>query len=316
MPSNYYPEKSALVARFRIYYNHTIHPELLRLEKKRNRLIRLLLFSLVLLVGLFLIAHHIHVLAFTLFLTLPAGVYIAWLLWLFHKFRLDFKPRIVNLILDFIDDQAYIDKLTYEPANHITRDAFLGSHLFATDAPYFKGEDLISGLIRALPFSFSELSVKEYSRVRSRLDPVFRGVFLKVDSNIPFPGMVLILPRHLRPFLTATLRAANKKKAREVDNLHHQEFEKIFITFATPNAPLRNLLSPEMQQALLQHHKQTGRDVYISFVSGSIYFALAEPRDLLEPALFASNLHFEAIYTFFSDIQLLLDFIDDYDKHR
>jgi len=89
---------------FRLFYNHTIHPELLRQEKKRKRLLRLIFLSSILLVGLVFLEFYLKTFVLSLFLLLPIGLYISYLLYRVRKFIADFKPQVVNLILDFFDD--------------------------------------------------------------------------------------------------------------------------------------------------------------------------------------------------------------------
>jgi hypothetical protein len=294
--AKHYPDKAALLADFRIYYNHTIHPELLRLERRRLRLLGLLTLSVFLLLALFILALFLDILAFTLFLMLPIGFYFAYLIYLFQQFRITFKPQIVNLILDFVDDLPFIQELNYDPKKKIEKARFQASSIFASDAPHYRGEDWIKGRIRELPFEMCELDVREFSRVRSRLDYVFRGNF--------------------KQYLSRSVRQANRKGAKEYHNLHNPEFEEVFMTYATLDAPLRNLLSKAMQDNLLHYREITAKEIYASFIDGEIYIAITESRNLLEPSIFASNLSFDLIRIFFEDILLLIQFVEDFDEYH
>jgi len=60
--------------------------------------------------------------------------------------------------------------------------------------------------------------------------------------------------------------------------------------------------------------RATGKTLFLSFQDRKIYAALAEPKDILEPYIFQSNVSFELIREFFSDIQLLLKIIEDFDR--
>jgi hypothetical protein len=314
--AKHYPDKAALLADFRIYYNHTIHPELLRLERRRLRLLGLLTLSVFLLLALFILALFLDILAFTLFLMLPIGFYFAYLIYLFQQFRITFKPQVVNLILDFVDDLPFIQELNYDPKKKIEKARFQASSIFASDAPHYRGEDWIKGRIRELPFEMCELDVREFSRVRSRLDYVFRGIFLHATSNETFRGTVIILPRHFKQYLSRSVRQANRKGAKEYHNLHNPEFEEVFMTYATLDAPLRNLLSKAMQDNLLHYREITAKEIYASFIDGEIYIAITESRNLLEPSIFASNLSFDLIRIFFEDILLLIQFVEDFDEYH
>ena len=58
---------------FRIYYNHTIHPELIRMEKKRGGLLRLFFLSILFLVVMMGLSAFLDILTVTLFLVIPVG---------------------------------------------------------------------------------------------------------------------------------------------------------------------------------------------------------------------------------------------------
>ena len=84
---------------------------------------------------------------------------------------MEFKPRIVELILDFIDNDVNYSNMKYDPKGKIQAERFLESYIF-TRADDYAGEDLISGQVRETPFWLSELRVAEFSEVRSKLDTV------------------------------------------------------------------------------------------------------------------------------------------------
>ena len=168
------------IEQFRLYYNHTIHPELMRMERKRLRLIRLLAASAVLILGLLLFELYIDLAVLTLFLLLPIALYIAYLLYRIQQFRLTFKPNVMRLILDFIDDGVNFDPshpLRYDARGNIDKQRFLASQIFKTQPAVYKGEDLIWGKVREMIFEMCELNVEEVSPVGTGLQTVFDGVF-------------------------------------------------------------------------------------------------------------------------------------------
>lgn len=302
---------------FRVYYNHTIHPELMRMEKKRKGLIILFFISILLITGILLLEFYLNIFLLSMFLALPIGFYIFYLIWKFKEFSSTFKPLIINLILDFIDDSINYGTMKYEEKNFIKKPDFLKSLIFKTDAPYYEGEDMISGKIGDLNFEMCELNIKQYSKVRNRLDDVFKGIFLKANFNRSLKGSMLILPKSDEPILSRSIKAFNKKGGDMVDTaVYHPEFEEYFSTFATADAPIQNLLSLEMQDIIMNHQFQTHQKFYISFIEGDIYIALTEDKDILEPYLFQSNISYNLVKTFFEDIQLLLSIVEDFDIHN
>ncbi|MEL6924456.1 MAG: hypothetical protein AAFO94_10450, partial [Bacteroidota bacterium] len=197
---------------FRLYYNHTIHPELLRQERKRLRLLRLIFLSCILLVGLLFLEFYLRTLVLSLFLLIPIGLYISWLLYRVRKFVADFKPRVISLVLDFLDDGPNYGTMRYDSKRYITKDRFMQSMIFSGNAPFYSGEDYISGRVGEIKFEMSELTVRDYSRVRNKLNDIFEGVFIYARFNKPMRGTVVIIPDKYRQFLIRSIKHFNIKK--------------------------------------------------------------------------------------------------------
>lgn len=318
---------------FRIYYNHTIHPELLRLEKRRMRLLFLLAASVIAVIGVFILEFYIGILAVTLTLLIPIAFYIGYLIYRVRRFIQTFKPHVVNLLLDFIDDGPNYGTLTYDARKTIPKSVFQGSHIFKTSAPYYQGEDHISGTVGALAFNMSEIDVKEYSPVRSGLNDVFRGVFMHATFNYELNGVVLVWPRHYKQRLVSTIKEANFKGAKNVDHeILCEPFRNRFMTYATEDTHVVGMLPITMQEAIIEYldgiqqratsqvtdggsdTKLKNRDFFLSIINSNVYVAFAEEKDLLEPFIFRSNLSFELVREFFEDIHLLLRIIEDFDQ--
>jgi len=320
-PAPYSQDDASRVKRmeqFRIYYNHTIHPELLRMERLRLRLLRLLFFSTIFMAGVLLFEFYIDILALTLLLAIPLGAYISYLLYRIQRFRLTFKPHVVRLILDFIDDGMNFDPahpLEYHPKKKIEKERFFKSQIFASKAPYYSGEDFISGRVGEMDFEMSELHVKELSPVANRLDEVFKGVLMHATFPEETQGRVIIWPRRLRQFHTRAIKnftwEGGKNQDKEINN---EAFRDMFLTYATEDTHVESILSEPMQEAIVQYCASSGKEMYMSFIDREIYAAVSEEKDILEPYFFRSNLSFDLVREFFEDIHLLLRIAEDFDQ--
>ncbi len=299
------------LANFRIYYNQTIYPELKRLELKRKQLLLLLFISLFLLLGIIVLEFYFDIFLITLILMLPIGVYSTFLLYQIRKFTLTFKPRIVNLILDFIGE----GKFEYDSKKSIPKSTLIASQLFATSAPYYEGEDFIKGQIGEIAFEMCELNVREFSRVRNRLNYVFKGIFLNAHFEDKFKGTLVLLPREFKQYLTRTIKEFTFKNAQPV-SMNNPEFEEAFMTYATPDTHIRGLFSPEMQRIILEERFKSQKHIYVSLINGQMYLAVTEHKDILEPFIFRSNLSFELVREFFEDIMLLFSIVEDFDQNH
>ena len=302
----------------RLFYNHTIQPELLRLEHNRKRLIRLLIFSAVALVAVFAVTLALNILPITLALCIPVVLYIGYLLRQIRKFQLKFKPHILNLVLDFLDNDIHYGTLKYDPEKEISREHFEHSQLFANDAIEFDGEDYIYGRVGEMDFELCELEVNEFSKVRNRVDNVFKGVFLHSQFQQDFAGRILIMPKALRQYAIRSIKHFTRQNASKVlvQQTHNLGFDEQFLTYATPDASVSRLLSMEMQDSILRYQDSTGCPVYISFIGNHIYVAVQQDTDMLEPFLIQSNVSFDLILEYYQKIELLLSIIRDFDVNN
>jgi hypothetical protein len=299
---------------FRIFYNQVIHPELLNMDRMRRRLLRLMWLSGLLLLGVVALQVYVQVFLVTLLLLIPVGCGVAYLVFRIQNYYAEYKPRVVSLILDFIDNNVNFSDLQYDPKGSIEVERFLESRIFVT-ADDVTGEDLITGQVRETPFALSELRINEFSEVRSQLDRVFHGVFLVGDYfNLNMDGAVLVLPDANMKYLSRSERAFHLLGGRRVHGQFLPEFETFFNTYATPDARVREVLSPDFQRVLLDFRQKyqlqnRRKEIYLSIVGDNIYLALSQDKDLLEPSLWYSTVSYEAVREFHDDIAVLLDLV-------
>ncbi len=302
---------------FRPYYNHTIYPELIRLESQRKNLLWLMSITILMAIGVIIFQAMTGIFFVTLFLLIPIGFYISYLLFRIRKFKTDWKPKVINLIIDFIDDKLSYGDLAYDAKGFVSKKKFVESGLFAKTGRFYSGEDKISGKIGDVDFEMSELEIKDLSKIESGTIEIFRGIFLAAQIVNPIRGTIMVLPRHHKQFLIKTIKTFNIAGGELVsDVLEHQGFNENYLTYATDDALIHNVLSFEMQEAIVEYTERTMKDLYVSFNNNNIYLAVREPKDILEPFIFESNVDFELIREFFEDIQILLSIVEDFDAHH
>lgn len=302
----------------RIFYNHTIHPELLRLDRQRRRLLFLLAISVLFIIAVLVIAAELQILPLSLALLIPIGLYINYLYRQIRKFQTTFKPHVVRLILDFIDNEPNYGTLYYDEGASVEIGHFYNSRVFTSDIIEYRGEDYISGMIGELPFELCELEARAFSRVRSKIDTIFKGIFLHAQfHNREGKGMLIAMPRVNKPYEIRTIKNFNREGGKEVPAKEQMpEFRDIFLTYATDDAPVNSLLSPEMQDAILDYRDSTMSDIYLSFIGNDFYVAVSEPNDILEPFLFQSNVSFDLVREFHDKLKLLMSIVEDFDVNN
>lgn len=288
------------------------------MEQRRRRLLRLLLISGLLLLGVVFLQLFISIFAITLALFIPVGLWITYLGFRVQVFLGEFKPRLVTLLLDFLDNDVNITFNGYEHKAFLPPQKFLESRIF-TEADDYLGEDLIRGQVRETPFEACELKVKTFSEVRSQLDPVFTGIFLIADfQRWDMQGGVLALPDAYRKYLSNSERAFHLLGGRRVKGGILPEFEAVFDTYATKEVRVMEVISEDFQRAILRFRKRfqevnRQKEIYFSIINDKIYLALRQDRNLLEPSLFQTNTSFEVVHEFYEDIRLLLELVMEVD---
>jgi len=303
------------LAQFRVYYNHTIYPELRRMERLRRRLLGLLLAAAFILLGVLIFELLLNIWVVTLILIIPTTLFVFYLGYRIRKFVLTFKPHVMQLILEFMEGLPNISALSYDARGGIGKSEFLESQLFITPAPVYEQEDFIEGKVGEMDFRLCELNVRELSKVRNRTNYVFKGVFMHATFVEETNGRILVWPREFKQYLSSTIRNFTFQGGINVDHeIMNDEFRELFMTYALPDTHVVGILSEPMQEAVVHYHELTGKEIYMSFLDEEIYVAITEPKDILEPYILRSNTSFELVREFFEDINLLLRIVEDFDQ--
>ncbi len=298
-----------------MYYNTTIRPELYRLERLRIRLLRGIFLSLFAVVAL-AIVFVIYDLGFLIFLlAMPVIFYIGSLYFRIEKFRQAFKPAVVNLLLEFLNDSPNYRSLSYDAKRPINRDRFERSGLFRPSPDLYHAEDYIKGLVGEMAFEMGEAYVKEISPASNRLMTVFSGLFVHAIFNEPTTGRIAVWPRqNLRRIKrTVDTYVADGGVPADIEVMNHG-FREHYAVYAHRGTHVAGILTPPMQDALLEYARTQERDLFFAVHNQDLFIGVAHEYDLLEPNFFKSNLSFSTIRTFYTDITLMLGVISDFDQ--
>jgi len=277
-------------------------------------MLRRILFTAVLWLVVGVLIYSLSEFLFAALASLPFLLYLSVVATRVRKFTQDFKPKIARLVLDFIDDSPLFGDFKYHPKRSIPIEKFKQSQLFMTSPAVYQGEDFIEGRIGDVEFEMSELNVQEFSRVRQRLDTVFRGVFLRAKFHAKPKGGILVLPKARLQYLSETLKVFVKKGGLNMDGfIKHQKFLERYTVFAEKNTRATDLLTEELMGFLLGYGKQRG-DICLSMWGENCYVGIWSDKDMLEPKLFQSNVSFDLVREFYNDIYLALHVVIALDK--
>ncbi|WP_173021535.1 DUF3137 domain-containing protein [Lewinella sp. W8] len=299
----------------RVYYNTTIRPELLRLERLRIRLIRGIVLSLLAIAALGA-AFVIYDLGFLIFLlAVPVVFYIGSLYFRIEKFRQAFKPAIVELLMTFLNESPNYRSLTYDPKGKINQDRFERSGLFRPMPDTYHSEDYIRGMVGEMAFEMGEAYVREISPASNRLLLVFSGLFVHAIFNEPTTGQLAVWPRQNLRRLKRTIDAYVSSGGKLADvEIMNPGFREEFAVYAKPGTHVAGILTPPMQEAILEFSREQDRDIFFAVYNKDLFIGVAHEYDLLEPKFFSSNLSFQLIRQFYTDITIMLEVIQDFDQ--
>lgn len=299
----------------RIFYNTTIRPELIRMERRRKRMLWGIFGSVALLLLIMLVFALVEAGFVVLYLLIPVLFYLSTLYFRIRNFKKIFKPAIVSLVLDFINQAPNFRQLSYRAEQMVAKDRFAYSELFVGRRVTYEGEDYIKGLVGEMPFELSELYVQEISRASNRLELIFGGIFIHAIFAEEASGHLVAWPRSrlrsLRPSIRAFIAQGGMDALIE---LQSERFRERFVVYAKPNTVVKDLLTLPMQRALADFVEESGREIHFAIHNRNVFVAIDQDRDLLEPNIFRSNLDFGLIREFYTDIVVMLSVIRDFDQ--
>jgi len=294
---------------FRLFYNRTLYPELVRQERIRKRLIVLFVLSLLVLAVSGWAVYYLKMPVLALLIWIPFTAYSSFLGWRIRKFIAGFKPKVVQLILDFI-----VHPMTYSHKAYLPKERFLQSRFFMTEAPHYKGEDFIAGQIGSLHFEMCELDVRDQSKVSSNaMMPVFRGIFFIAKTEHSFNGEIVILPKSERPYLTRAIKDLIRREHQAL-KVKYPGFNDKFLSYINPYANEEIIIPKDFYERLFNFSNKINKKVYMSFVEGYIYIAVWEPKDILEPHIFRSNTSFKLVNEFYTDLYNIVSLMEEFES--
>jgi len=245
---------------------------------------------------------------------IPVSMYLYYIITQIRKFVMTFKPNVVNLVLDFIDNTVNFGKLSYDSSRCIDKNKFFHSHIYGNKVDIYEGEDYITGKVGELNFEMCELNAEYFSNITGDMEPIFKGIFLHTAFNEDIKGEIIVIPKKSKQYFSGTIRKMNLKNGHNLDDdMTNEAFKSYFTTYGTEAAKIHGLLSEEMQATMINYHTKTKKDLFFSFIDNDLYIAVEEPKDILEPYIFRSNANFDLIFDFYARLTMLIGIVQDFD---
>ena len=302
------------------FYYNDLYKTIQELEKQRvelkTKIIKVFLLLAILGgsgVAFFLSNYHTIPLEFLFFgaaALLGVGAFIYSMM--IKGFASSFKFSVIEPLIKEIDSS-----LSYAPLATIQEESFIKSGIFTQKIARYSGHDYVSGSIDEVAIAFSDIHVEEEhkdSRGRNYFSTIFQGLFLITSFNKHFSNSTIILPdkaQNLFGSLVGNWLQENNYNRAQLIKMDDPEFEKEFVVYGDNQIESRYILSHSMMQRLLELRKKVGKPIYISFQNAQMYLAIAYGKDLFEPSVFESLLHYKVAFEYIKTLQSAMAIVNE-----
>ena len=185
--------------------------------------------------------------------------------------------------------------MNYDPTRGISESVFIESGLYGARPDRYSSEDLFHGDIGETSLMFSEVHAEEKhtstdskGNTQTRWTTIFRGVLLIADFHKEFRSPVSVMP----DFAEKTFGWFGKKLQKlggNLQKLENPEFEKLFVVRGADAVETRYILTPKMQECLVELRKRVGDGLRIGFRDSHVWMAIPQSDDWFE-----GNIHVPA----------------------
>lgn len=219
------------------------------------------------------------------------------------KYRARYKKHIMSTLLNEINPS-----LRWHKDKFITQDWFEKSGLYDKKIDSYHGEDLINGELGGFQVEMSELCVSQIFLAEqggSQRKPIFKGLFLKAQCDMPFSHCSYILPQEsskqgIKEKLFGHL---SKTRFGQKVKLPESEFSQNFTVISSAPDAILQILTHELMMKLVGYRNQKQSiPLSLSFVDQNVYIAIPESRGLFEPVLNTAVTNFETIEALLQDL--------------
>ena len=310
------------------FYQSDLLPDLEKLEAQRLTVRKKFIQAIFILVGLNLVflfvagKFGINVMFSFMFLVLSAiFTFFPWHIKYYKEYQKGFKDIIIPRIIAFVDQ-----RLRYDKAGMVSREEFMGSHLFNDRPGDYHGDDLVSGTLGETAIQFSEIHAKRVDIVRKgsssssssqktqkRYTPIFNGLFFVADFNKSFKGTTIVLPdtaQKLFGDLGQALQGLNVQNGQLI-KLEDPEFEKLFVVYGEDQVEARYILSTSLMRRMVEFQNRAPIKMRLSFSASKLHVAIPFEKELFEPKIMESLLNISHIQEYYDDLKLVVDIVED-----
>jgi hypothetical protein len=240
------------------------------------------------------------------------------------EYKKHFKSNILKRIVE-----SMMPNVSYQAERGVEKTDFNNSQLFSTNYNIYNTEDYFSGTHNGISFEMSELDVKRrsqstsYSNGQSRstttITPIFKGVFILINSNKSTYGETYVLPDSAEKMFGSIGKFLQKsigslvQRGSMIYMENYPDFEKHFVVYSTEEIETQRLLSQNLVESIMDIYARWKITPSFAFIQNKIYVAVPYRKDLLKVSLHKSliNNQEEILQKFIDETALCMSIIDE-----
>lgn len=179
--------------------------------------------------------------------------------------------------------------MVYSPERGISEQTFKETGLYTSSVDRYHSEDLFAGKIGKTAMMFSETHAEERRR---RTDSkgrsstywvtVFKGLLTIVDFNKDFKSWLVIKPDFAEKSFGWFGRVVQNFSSNLI-RLESPEFEEAFVVHGGDQVEARYILTPDLQERLLDLRKWFGDDIRMAFHDSRLHLSIPNSDNWFEP---------------------------------
>lgn len=202
------------------------------------------------------------------------------------RYGVMFKVGCVGPLVKSVEPE-----MSYAPERGIPEQVFETAGLFRSPDRY-SSEDLFHGKLGKTEIMFSEVHAEQKHTRRdsngntsTSWSTIFEGIFLIADFHKEFRSPVSVMP----DFAEKTFGWFGRKLQKMgggLQRMENPEFEKYFVVRGSDPVEARYILTPKMQDCLVNLRTRVGEGVCIGFRDSRVTLAIPKSSDWFEANLY------------------------------
>jgi len=195
-----------------------------------------------------------------------------------------YKRRVIAGIT-----QAVQPDMSYSPAQGISQESFEAMGLYSTGIDRYHCEDLFAGKVGKTALMFSEAhaedkqtSTDSKGNTTTHWVTIFKGVLVIADFHKDFNSWLTIKP----DFAESSFGWLGRKfqgLSASLIRLENPDFENAFVVHGGDQVEARYLLTPDMQERLLDLRQWFGTDIRMALHGSRLHLTIPKRTNWFEP---------------------------------